>query len=134
MKLKTSPHLDDPQDQCEVFSSLSVERREKFDAHKHEVSDFLISTEVSFQRESSPKKLQQDPGETLVISSKMTDLSENFVGEYLDYVDGDANSNDGDDKKSLKPHAQVHLLSATENCKVTNFAEFLHNHYLSTHA
>ena len=61
--------------------------------------------------------------------SKMTDLSENFVGEYLDYVDGDANSNDGDDKKSLKPHAQVHLLSATENCKVTNFAEFLLNHY-----
>ena len=44
-------------DQCEVFSSLSVERREKFDAHKHGVSDFLISTEVSFQQESSPKKI-----------------------------------------------------------------------------
>jgi len=62
----------------------------------------------------------------------MTDLSENFVGEYLDYVDGDANSNDGDDKKSLKPHAQVHLLSATENCKICGERAARHVHYGAT--
>lgn len=64
----------------------------------------------------------------------MADISDNFVGDYLDYVDGDTNSNDGDDKKtsSLKPHAQVHLLSATENCKICGERAARHVHYGAT--
>ena len=47
----------------------------------------------------------------------MAEYSEHVMGDML-YQDTDINRNEADDKKAVKPHAQVHLLSATENCKV----------------
>ena len=44
------------------------------------------------------------------------ELSE--MAEYMDYYEQKGEEEDVTDKKQLKPHAQAHLLSATENCKV----------------
>ena len=46
----------------------------------------------------------------------MAEYSDHAMGDIM-YLETDINRNE-EDKKAVKPHAQVHLLSATENCKV----------------
>ena len=44
------------------------------------------------------------------------ELSE--MAEYMDFSEQRDEDQESSDKKQLKPHAQAHLLSATEFCKV----------------
>ena len=67
--------------------------------------------------------MQQDRESTRICEVGDMTSSKGDIAEMMgDYLHDDGLDDAGDDmaqKKNLKPHAQAHLLSTTENCKVT---------------